>query len=82
MLPSRVANTAAAWLAGCDVKRTMNSRTFYRHAKVLRDYGIDISEPRNVQTMPVKIKMIEMSAAAMPDWYSLDRDPVVLRVAA
>ena len=82
MLPSRVANTAAAWLAGCDVKRTMSRPTFFRHAKVLRDYGIDISEPRNIQTMPVKIKTIEMSAASMPDWYSLDRDPVVLRVAA
>jgi len=48
-LPSKVACTAAAWLAGQDVKRFLNIRTFQRHAKVLREYGIDIAESRNVQ---------------------------------
>lgn len=68
-LPSKVANTAAAWLRGEDVKRYMNLRTFQRHAKLLRDYGIDIAEPRNVKTMPVRIKTIEVQAAHAPDWY-------------
>lgn len=69
MLPSRVALTAEAWLRGADVKRTMNLRTFQRHAKVLREYGIDIAEPRNVATLPVRIKTIELQPAAAPDWY-------------
>lgn len=68
-LPSKVACTAAAWLAGQDVKRFLNIRTFQRHAKVLREYGIDIAESRNVQSMPVRIKTIELQAASAPDWY-------------
>lgn len=68
-LPSRIALTAAAWLRGEDVKRCMNLRTFQRHAAELRKYGIDIAESRNVHSMPVRIKTIEMQAAAAPDWY-------------
>jgi hypothetical protein len=78
LLPSRVATTAAAWLQGCDVTRTMNLRTLQRHAKVLREYGIDISEKRNVTVMPVKIKTIEMQAASAPDWYSMKTSPLHL----
>lgn len=73
LLPSKVANTAAAWLRGEDVKRYMSESTFRRHAKVLREFGIDIAEVRNVKTMPVKIKTIEMQAAAAPDWYWSNR---------
>ena len=81
MLPSRIATTAAAWLQGVDVSTTLKRRTFYNHAAALRKYGIDISEKRNIATMPVRIKTIEMQAAAVPDWYSMDR-ATVLRVAA
>ena len=79
MLPSRVALTAEAWLRGADVKRTMNLRTFQRHAKLLREYGIDIAEKRNVATLPVRIKTIELQAAAAPDWYW--QEPNLRRVA-
>lgn len=68
-LPSKVALTASAWLRGEDVKRIMNERTFRRHAKTLRDYGIDIAEPRNVKSMPIRVKTIELQAATAPDWY-------------
>lgn len=68
-LPSRIALTAAAWLRGEDVKRCMNLRTFQRHAAELRKYGIDIAESRNVHSMPVRIRTIEMQAATAPDWY-------------
>lgn len=68
-LPSKIALTASAWLRGEDVKRVMKLRTFQRHAKLLRDYGIDIAEPRNVKTMPVRVKTIEMQSAYAPDWY-------------
>ena len=70
-LPSRVACTASAWLRGEDVQRVMNLRTFQRHAKVLREYGIDIAAPRNVTAMPVRVKTIELCAAAAPEWYDL-----------
>lgn len=81
MLPSSVATTAAAWLKGVDVKTTLRRATFFRHAKALRGYGIDISEKRNVEQMPIKIKTIELVASAAPDWYSMERTPMV-RVAA
>lgn len=79
MLPSRVSLTASAWLRGEDVKRCMNLRTFQRHAKLLRDYGIDIAEPRNVASLPVRIKTIEIQPAAVPDWY--DFKPSLVRAA-
>ena len=81
MLPSSVATTAAAWLKGVDVKTTLRRATFFRHAKALRGYGIDITEKRNVEQMPIKIKTIELVASAAPDWYSMERTPMV-RVAA
>lgn len=71
MLPSRIATTAAAWLQGVDVTTTLSRATFYRHAAALREYGIDIAEKRNVATMPVRIKTIEMQAASIPDWYAM-----------
>lgn len=69
LLPSKVACTAAAWLAGQDVKRFMNLRTFQRHAKELRQHGIDIAEPRNVAAMPVRIRTIDLQVASAPHWY-------------
>lgn len=80
-LPTRVACTAEAWLRGADVKRSMSRPTFFRHAKILREYGIDICEKRNVAAMPVKIKTVEMQQASIPDWYTLTPTPL-LRVAA
>lgn len=81
MLPSGVATTAAAWLKGVDVQTLLSRRTFFRHAKSLREYGIDISEKRNIEQMPIRIRTIELMAAAAPDWYSMERTPLV-RVAA
>lgn len=81
-LPKKVALTAAAWLRGEDVKRIMNLRTFQRHAKVLREYGIDIAEPRNTVAMPVRIKTIEMQAATAPDWYWSEHHKPQLRAVA
>lgn len=70
-LPSKVACTAAAWMRGEDVRRFMSRATFFRHAAILREYGIDIAEKRNVTVMPVKVKTIELKAAPVPEWYSM-----------
>ncbi len=71
-IPPRSRVHAAAWLAGKDLRQLMSRATFFRHAKVLRDYGIDISEPRNVETFPVKVRIVEMKPLQMPDWYILE----------
>lgn len=79
MLPSNVSMTASAWLRGEDVRRVMKRATFYRHAALLREYGIDIAEPRNVASMPVRIKTIDIQPAGVPDWY--DFKPSLVRAA-
>jgi len=81
-LPAGLACTAAAWLRGEDVSRLIKTRTFYNHAKKLREYGIDIAEKRNIHTMPVKIRTIEMQSATVPDWYNLTPTFPALKVAA
>ncbi len=68
-LPARYRMTAAAWLAGEDVRSFMTNGTLYRHARVLRDYGIDIMEPRNLVKFPVKINVINLQPLSPPDWY-------------
>ena len=68
-LPARYRMTAAAWLAGQDVRALMSNGTFWRHARVLREYGIDIVQARNVEVFPLKVRVIELKALAVPDWY-------------
>lgn len=70
-LPSHVRVHAAAWLQGIDVTQLMSRATFYRHSKVLRQYGIDIAEPRNITVIRPKAKEITVSAVEVPHWYSL-----------
>lgn len=70
-LPNAVRVHAASWLAGMDVAPLMSRSTFFRHAKVLRQYGIDIAEPRNVSVIRPKMREIEITPLAPPDWYSL-----------
>lgn len=70
MLPANFSKTAALWLRGEDVRRFFKNRmTLYRHAKALREYGIDITQPRNIETFPVRIRTIDMQPSAIPDWY-------------
>lgn len=71
-LPRSVRVHAAAWQSGVDVARHMSRRTFFRHAKVLRAYGIDIAEPRNLQVIRPKMREINVEPLAMPSWYSLN----------
>lgn len=63
---------ASAWLAGQDVSNLCSRRTLFRHAKVLREYGLDIMEPRNIEQFPVKVRTIELQPLACPDWYELE----------
>jgi hypothetical protein len=70
-LPARSRVYASAWLAGQDLRACMAERSLYRHAKVLREYGIDILRPRNVCGFPVKVRVVDLVPATAPDWYSL-----------
>lgn len=68
-VPSRVRPTLAAWLRGQDMKAVLSNGTLYRHAKVLKEYGIDILEPRNVVTMNTKVRVVELEPLAPPAWH-------------
>lgn len=70
-IPARFRGYASAWLAGQDVRALMSQSAFYRHAKVLRGYGIDMLQPRNVCGFPVKVRVVDLVPAAVPDWYEL-----------
>lgn len=71
LLPSSTRVHAAAWMAGVDVSAHMSRRTFFRHAKVLREYGIDICEKRNVSVIRPKMREVTIEAVSVPDWYQL-----------
>lgn len=79
-IPAKSRIYASAWLAGQDLSNLASERTLYRHAKVLREYGIDIMEPRNVEQFPVKVQIIDLKPLSMPDWYSLEDEKPRLRV--
>jgi hypothetical protein len=68
-IPSRSRAYASAWLAGQDVRLLCSTATLYRHAKLLREYGLDILEPRNIERFPVKVRVIDLVPVDVPDWY-------------
>lgn len=69
-VPSTYRMTAAAWLRGEDVAHRFNNRmSLYRHAKALRAFGIDICQPRNVATLPVRIRTIDLVPLEPPHFY-------------
>lgn len=68
-IPARSRAYAAAWLTGSDVRLLCSERTLYRHAKVLREYGLDILETRNIERFPVKVRVIDLVPCTVPDWY-------------
>lgn len=70
-LPSKSQLIAAAWMAGEDVTTLASRTTLWRHAKLLLDYGIDITQRRNIVKFPIRVRTIDIQPASMPDWYTL-----------
>lgn len=68
-LPMRSRVYASAWLAGKDLRDMAGRATLFRHAKVLREYGMDIMQVRNVDQFPVKVRIVDMKPLQVPDWY-------------
>lgn len=71
-IPTRYRMTALAWLSGADVRSSMPNGTFYRHAKALRCFGLDIIEPRNIVTFPIRVRIVDLEPVCVPDWYDLE----------
>lgn len=70
-LPPAVRMTASAYLRGENVQALLARTTFYRHAKTLRDYGLDIAEPLPTLTkFSTVIRVVDLTPlTAAPDWY-------------
>lgn len=71
-IPQKSRVYAAAWLAGQDMRDMASQATLYRHAKVLRELGIDILAPRNIERFPIQVRFIDLEPLSIPDWYSLE----------
>lgn len=71
-IPIRSRIYASAWLAGEDVLSCVPKRTLYRHNKILKEYGLDIMQPRNVKKLPVVVRVIDLKPLFKPDWYELE----------
>jgi len=68
-LPIRSRIYASAWLAGKDLRDLAGQATLYRHSKILREYGLDILHVRNVNQLPVRVRIVDMKPLSVPDWY-------------
>jgi len=66
-LPRRLRATYAAWRDGEPIK--VSRATFYKHRRDLLKYGVDISIPSNVRTMPIRIHKVDVAALEAPSWY-------------
>lgn len=72
-LPKALKMAAAAWLKGVNLRDIMPESTFFRKAKLLLDYGLDVYKPRDLAVVrPIMAKRrIEVEVATPPDWYNL-----------
>lgn len=72
-VPARSRAYAAAWMGGQDLSCLCSRATLFRHAKVLREYGLDILEPRNVEAFPVQLRVIDLVPLTAPEWYEFEK---------
>lgn len=71
-LPARSRIYASAWLAGKDLRELVGRTQLYLHAKVLRQYGIDILQARNIEQFPIKVRVVDLVPCEVPEWYQKD----------
>jgi len=69
-LPASVRMTYSAYMSGVDVTQIFNNRmTLHRHAKKLREFGVDILSAPDVLRLKTQVREIHIQAAVAPDWY-------------
>jgi len=71
-IPARSRAYAAAWLAGQDLHTFCSRATLFRHAKVCREYGLELMEPRNIEQFPTRVRIVDLTPVEVPDWYQLE----------
>jgi Phage X family/Phage replication protein CRI len=59
------------WKQGVNLQITLKKTQRYKHRSDLLKYGVDIFVPYSVAQFVPKTRIIALSAAVMPDWYSM-----------
>jgi II/X family phage/plasmid replication protein len=59
------------WQAGDDLRIKMKKSQLYKYRSELLKFGIDIFIPNNIYQYKPKTRIIALSAAVKPDWYSM-----------
>lgn len=68
-LPQHVRLTYQAYINCVDVTQILKRATLYRHAKLLRPYGVDILSAPDVQRLKTQVRELTVQAVDAPDWY-------------
>ena len=72
-LPKKLRAVATLYYQKNNMQDLYSRATFYRHAKALREYGIDITIPfKGQKTFQPVIKQIVLNPIYQPDWYRID----------
>lgn len=67
-IPTSVLGTLCMYMAGHNVKERLSEKTYYKHRKILREYGYDIAN-QNVHLLQPKVQIITLEPAGVPDFY-------------
>lgn len=81
-MPRKLRMTALSWIDGRDMRSLLPRTTFKTHRKALLEYGLDISEPRNMgngrpnaedalQRLLDALPQHSLKPMAPPEWYGL-----------
>lgn len=83
-LPRKYRLAALSWMRGDDLRQVLSRATYFRTVKGLRDYGLDVSEPRNgvdeamktqaekdLQAMLDGLPKFDLRPLVCPEWYGL-----------
>lgn len=80
-MPRPLRMSALSWIDGRDLRCLLSERTFKRHRKALLEFGLDVSEARQINGRPnaeeVLQRMLDalpqhsLQPLAAPEWYGL-----------
>tara|TARA_B100002049_G_scaffold234653_1_gene217445 strand:+ start:1518 stop:2588 length:1071 start_codon:yes stop_codon:yes gene_type:complete len=74
-------HAALAWLSGEDLRESMSKSAFYRVTADLALVGLDARAPCNVAALPVRVRVVDLRPAQVPDWYERPERPALRLVA-
>lgn len=58
-----------SWLGGVDMKQRLKRTRFYERRAVLKTIGLDIGVRHDVTRSPIKMRVIDIKPASVPEWY-------------